>query len=63
MASVDLGQKNGPTKFAKKFKIPLIVYGESPSEYGSLSQSIYEYVRNWILIKVQGYIYIRMFIR
>ena len=30
-----LGQKNYPPKFAKYFNIPLVIYGDSPSEYGS----------------------------
>ncbi len=54
-----LGQKNGPTKFAKKFKIPLIVYGESPSEYGSPeSEYTYEYVRDWHTYKSSKDIFI-----
>ena len=43
-----LGQKNYPTKFARNFKVPLIIYGDSPSEYGSPeSEYTYEYVRDW----------------
>ena len=43
-----LGQKNYPTKFAQKFKIPLIIYGESPSEYGSpVSEYTSDYVTDW----------------
>ena len=43
-----LGQKNYPTKFAQKNKIPLIIYGESPSEYGSPENEYEkEYVRDW----------------
>ena len=30
-----LGQKNYPTKFAIMSKIPLIVYGDNPAEYGN----------------------------
>ena len=30
-----LGQKNFPTKFAIMTKIPLIVYGDNPAEYGN----------------------------
>jgi len=37
-----LGQKNFPTKFASKFKIPLIFYGENPAEYGNPNSNYYE---------------------
>lgn len=30
-----LGQKNFPPKFALEKKVPLVIYGDSPSEYGS----------------------------
>ena len=54
-----LGQKNYPTKFAEKFKIPLIIYGESPSEYGSPeSEYTYEYVRDWHTYKNLSDVYI-----
>tara|TARA_B100000787_G_C16193909_1_gene299352 strand:+ start:496 stop:1824 length:1329 start_codon:yes stop_codon:yes gene_type:complete len=43
-----LGQKNYPTKFARMFKVPLIIYGESPSEYGSpVSEYTSQYVKEW----------------
>ena len=43
-----LGQKNYPTKFARTFKIPLVIYGESPSEYGNpASEYTYEFMREW----------------
>jgi|TARA_B110001450_G_scaffold175775_1_gene164121 N-acetyl sugar amidotransferase len=43
-----LGQKNYPTKFARMMKVPLIIYGESPSEYGSPdSEYTSQYVKEW----------------
>tara|TARA_Y100000590_G_scaffold457061_2_gene608878 strand:+ start:3948 stop:5270 length:1323 start_codon:yes stop_codon:yes gene_type:complete len=43
-----LGQKNFPPKFAKNFKIPLVIYGDSPSEYGSpLKEYSPEYDVEW----------------
>ena len=37
-----LGQKNFPTKFATKVKIPLIFYGENPAEYGNPNSNYYD---------------------
>ena len=37
-----LGQKNFPTKFAAKLKIPLIIYGENPAEYGNPNEKYYD---------------------
>jgi len=37
-----LGQKNFPTKFATKLKIPLIFYGENPAEYGNPNSNYYD---------------------
>ena len=40
--------KNVPTKFAKNLKIPLVIYGESPSEYGSPTEEYTsDYVVDW----------------
>ena len=56
---MDIRTKNYPTKFAEEFKIPLIIYGESPSEYGSPeSEYTYEYVRNWHTYKSSKDIFI-----
>lgn len=43
-----LGQKNFPPKFAKRFGIPLVIYGESPSEYGNpASEYTSQFVKDW----------------
>lgn len=43
-----LGQKNFPPKFARNFKTPLVIYGDSPSEYGSpLKEYSPEYDVEW----------------
>jgi len=43
-----LGQKNFPPKFAKNFNIPLVIYGDSPSEYGNPKEEYNsDYVTDW----------------
>ena len=43
-----LGQKNFPPKFAKNFNTPLVIYGDSASEYGSpLNEYNPEYDIDW----------------
>ena len=47
-----LGQKNFPTKFAELIKIPLIVYGENPAEYGNRHENITEDMnKEWFTCK------------
>ncbi|MDC1153611.1 N-acetyl sugar amidotransferase [Nitrospinaceae bacterium] len=54
-----LGQKNVPTKFAKNLKIPLVIYGESPSEYGSPTEEYTsDYVIDWHTCKNLDEVYI-----
>jgi len=54
-----LGQKNYPTKFAEMIKIPLIVYGENPAEYGNTHENISENMNmEWFACKDPKKIYI-----
>ncbi len=43
-----LGQKNSPPKFAAQKNIPLVIYGDSPSEYGSSKEEFKtDYLIDW----------------
>ena len=54
-----LGQKNFPPKFAYKYKIPLVIYGDSPSEYGSpVNEYISDYDINWHTCEKEDDVYI-----
>lgn len=54
-----LGQKNFPTKFAYMMKIPLIVYGENPAEYGNPHEKISDDMNmEWFACKNPEDIYI-----
>mgnify|MGYP006105085891 FL=1 len=54
-----LGQKNYPTKFAIMTKIPLIVYGDNPAEYGNPNADLTDDMNmEWFSCKDQNEIYI-----
>ncbi|MDC1254120.1 N-acetyl sugar amidotransferase [Pelagibacteraceae bacterium] len=54
-----LGQKCFPPKFGKYFNVPLVIYGDSPSEYGSpLEEYTSDYVIDWHTCKSKKDIFI-----
>ena len=47
------------SKFAYKYKIPLVIYGDSPSEYGSpVNEYISDYDINWHTCEKEDDVYI-----